>query len=225
MADTYEQNLAQKSVITASDFIRVVGSDNVSYKQPINAVLNGIPSTTRSGMAYLTDTDFDTITYGRAVARGSNSPTGLTAPFFYVDTEAYTLNNDGTVNAGFQVAWSYSSDIEMFVRRKSTNESWGAWQKMPTRAEVDALNSKAQRIESNNTSITLSLSANSVYMLVLLNDAGLSQYRNVSIISTGASGGTILPLAESALITTTISGLSLTVTRSVYVSGVLYKFI
>ena len=60
-------------------------------------------------------------------------------------------------------------------------------------------------------------------MLVLLNDGGYSQYRNVSIISTGISGGTVLPLAEAPQITASLSGLSLAITRSVYVSGVLYK--
>jgi hypothetical protein len=37
MADIYEQNLTSKSTLTASDFIRIVGSDNVSYKQLISA--------------------------------------------------------------------------------------------------------------------------------------------------------------------------------------------
>lgn len=38
MADTYEKDLAQKSSLTTSDYIRVVGSDNVSYKQSVNDV-------------------------------------------------------------------------------------------------------------------------------------------------------------------------------------------
>ena len=50
MADIYEQNLTSKSTLTASDFIRIVGSDNVSYKQLISAfpsVLDGsVPTIT-----------------------------------------------------------------------------------------------------------------------------------------------------------------------------------
>ena len=38
MADTYEKDLGQKSSLTTSDFIRVVGSDNVSYKQSVSSV-------------------------------------------------------------------------------------------------------------------------------------------------------------------------------------------
>lgn len=40
MADTYEKDLAQKPSITNADFIRVVGSDNVSYKQPMTSFPN-----------------------------------------------------------------------------------------------------------------------------------------------------------------------------------------
>ncbi len=36
MADTYEKDLGAKSSITGSDYIRVVGSDDVSYKQPMS---------------------------------------------------------------------------------------------------------------------------------------------------------------------------------------------
>ena len=132
-----ERNLPSKATLTKSDFIRVVGSDNASYKQPVNAVLNGIPSIT-SGLEYVANTDFDTLTYGRALVGGSNSPTGNSAHLFYVNTEAYMLNADGTVNSGFQVAYSYFNNTEIFIRRKSLNASWDAWQKVPTRAEIDA---------------------------------------------------------------------------------------
>lgn len=51
MADTYEKDLAQKSSLTTSDYIRVVGSDNVSYKQGLSSVktalgINDIITTT-----------------------------------------------------------------------------------------------------------------------------------------------------------------------------------
>lgn len=38
MADVYEQNLPQKADLTTSDYVRVVGSDNNSYKQPLSDV-------------------------------------------------------------------------------------------------------------------------------------------------------------------------------------------
>ena len=38
MAEVYEKDLGSKGTLTSSDFIRVVGSDNVSYKQPMNTL-------------------------------------------------------------------------------------------------------------------------------------------------------------------------------------------
>lgn len=35
MADVWEKDLAQKTLVTADDYVRVVGADNVSYKQQI----------------------------------------------------------------------------------------------------------------------------------------------------------------------------------------------
>ena len=45
MADTYEKNLAQKPSLTTGDYIRVVGSDNVSYKQLVSDVAKKIIET------------------------------------------------------------------------------------------------------------------------------------------------------------------------------------
>ena len=42
MADIYEQNLASKSALTVNDYIRVVGSDNASYKQLVSDVAKKI---------------------------------------------------------------------------------------------------------------------------------------------------------------------------------------
>ena len=45
MANTYEKNLTQKSSLTTSDYIRVVGSDNVSYKQLVSDVAKKVIET------------------------------------------------------------------------------------------------------------------------------------------------------------------------------------
>ena len=42
MADVYEQNLPSKANLTTNDYIRVVGSDNNSYKQLVNDVAKKI---------------------------------------------------------------------------------------------------------------------------------------------------------------------------------------
>lgn len=56
MADTYEKDLGAKSAITSSDYIRVVGSDNVSYKQPMSyfptkAEVDALNSSTQSSLS------------------------------------------------------------------------------------------------------------------------------------------------------------------------------
>jgi hypothetical protein len=45
MADVYEKNLGSKTSLTMNDFIRVVGSDNVSYKQLVSDVADKIITT------------------------------------------------------------------------------------------------------------------------------------------------------------------------------------
>ena len=45
MADVYEKNLNSKASLTVNDYIRVVGSDNVSYKQLVSDVANKIITT------------------------------------------------------------------------------------------------------------------------------------------------------------------------------------
>lgn len=81
MADTYEKDLGAKSAITNSDYIRVVGSDNVSYKQPMSffptkAEVNALP--TKSSFS------IRSVTWAYTIDANSNTNTNL-----------YTLiNND-----------------------------------------------------------------------------------------------------------------------------------
>lgn len=55
MADTYEKDLAQKSSLTTSDYIRVVGSDNVSYKQLVSSVMGAMGINTSIDLGIVTD--------------------------------------------------------------------------------------------------------------------------------------------------------------------------
>lgn len=60
MADVYEQNLTQKSSLTTTDYIRVVGTDNVSYKQRVASVANTMTGT--QGTVLTSGTDLNTLT-------------------------------------------------------------------------------------------------------------------------------------------------------------------
>lgn len=52
MADTYEKDLSQKTTLTVVDFLRAVGTDNVSYKESIcdvgGTMLGGVTFDTES---------------------------------------------------------------------------------------------------------------------------------------------------------------------------------
>lgn len=68
MADTYEKDLAQKTSLTTSDYIRVVGSDNVSYKQGISSVMQtmGVGKVVAYGTLSTFYTDFSAMpTYAK----------------------------------------------------------------------------------------------------------------------------------------------------------------
>ncbi len=58
MADTYEKDLLQKATLTGADYVRVVGTDNVSYKELIrdmgSTIFGGITfdTTAQSGDDY-----------------------------------------------------------------------------------------------------------------------------------------------------------------------------
>lgn len=80
MADTYEKDLSQKASLTTSDFIRVVGSDNVSYKQEISSVMETMGSLTFKRLLTSSD-DCDTLTQGVYIFSTSvpqNAPSNVT---------------------------------------------------------------------------------------------------------------------------------------------------
>lgn len=127
-----ESALPQKSLVSTDDFLRVVGSDGSSYKQKVPSVS-------------------DSIMMGAAKTIPSGSVNDLTTPGMYYCYSAVT----GLPTTGlYRVRVEYyggaynqyanpngSNDIYF---RTYSNGAWGSWVKMPTRAEVNALNSKTQ---------------------------------------------------------------------------------
>lgn len=89
MADVYEQNLASKSTLTTSDYIRVVGSDNVSYKQLVSDVakkvietyagstLAGSAQSVQSAINALNSNEIRSVTMSMTIAANGNSNTNL----------------------------------------------------------------------------------------------------------------------------------------------------
>ena len=139
MADVWEKDLAAKSSLTTSDFIRVVGSDNVSYKQGFSSVADLVKTVT-TAIINGTDTNLNNYT---------------TTNVYHFDTTTSTMTNapaTGTYFSGFLFVDKYQSNkvLQRFFYsgaeksvwvRMLWNGTWSAWVKEPTRAEVDALNS------------------------------------------------------------------------------------
>ena len=155
MADTYEKDLAQKTSLTTSDFIRVVGSDNVSYKQNVSNVNSTIPLTLVSGLTtealidqtYITaHTETPDGTLYRRLIYHAFAHSILGGGVFYL--EGYRASS----SYGWQRITSYGNPTRIFTR-SINNGTWTTWAKEPTRAEVDAL--------STRTDITSSVTVNS----------------------------------------------------------------
>lgn len=138
MADTYEKDLAQKSTLTTSDYIRVVGSDNVSYKQLVSSVM-GLANDRAIALPPSDDFDSVTKTSGNISVYRWTSAT-LNSPYkgsVGASDTGFVISYFSGANYGLQVGFSSNRD-EIYTRRLSGG-AYASWIKMPTRAEVDAL--------------------------------------------------------------------------------------
>ena len=159
MADVWEKDLAQKTSLTTSDFIRVVGSDNVSYKQSMASVANATGSVYLG--AFSASSDEDAVKSALTALKNAygyeaSSTTNLPKTVAFMRSGAW-----GFVG----VAWIRSNIIEMTAVRYTDGATYFGRDAsgtqtvtlMPTRAEVDALNS--------TTDITITPTTNSNYTL------------------------------------------------------------
>lgn len=142
MADVYEKDLAQKSSLTTSDFIRVVGSDNVSYKQRVDNVKSalGIGALASYGSLASFYAEFASmavftkyfVTFYDDCATALGLPQGTYKG--YVSKTTATLA-DITVQR-----YGSSGTNEEYIGRATFNSSGAVtasnWTKQPTRAEV-----------------------------------------------------------------------------------------
>ena len=141
---SFESGLGAKSSLGTSDYIRVVGSDNVSYKQLVSDV------TSTLGIKYLGafsgSTDADII------------KSALTALKTAYSSETSSATNTPKVVSFFRsgawgfvgTAWIRSARVQMNVTQTNSGAQFYASDDngtqtviaQPTRAEIDALNSK-----------------------------------------------------------------------------------
>lgn len=145
-----ERNLPSKATLTTSDYIRVVGSDNASYKQGFSSVADLVKTVT-TAIINGTDTDLNNYT---------------TTNVYHFDTTTSTMTNapaTGTYFSGFLFVNMYQSNkvLQRFFYsgaeksvwvRMLWSGTWSSWVKEPTRTEVDALNSNTGNIKMKRVS-------------------------------------------------------------------------
>lgn len=165
MADTYEKDLAQKSSLTTSDFIRVVGSDNVSYKQSISDVMDVMGVDGLMMPSNIIPSGSTVETYANGLSRGfhlacnnsSSTATAQGAPFTCPCTYYITVY---TVNEHIQIIcqpWNPNvANSKTLAVKTKYGGTWSGWTIMPTRAEVDALNSNSLTNYTQDGSYTTS---------------------------------------------------------------------
>lgn len=195
MADTYEKDLGQKSSLTASDFIRVVGSDNVSYKQSINTVNRTIPLTPVTGLttealidqAYITaheETSNET-PYRRIMNHSFNHS-------IFGGGRKYLEGYRSSANYGWQKVTGYGNYARIFTRTLN-NGTWTEWKETPTRAEVDELKAQISNVHSNITQIanntTASIDVANGTSGIMFTTGVAASARGIYAWGTTASGG------------------------------------
>ena len=131
---SFESGLSSKSSLTTSDYIRVVGSDNNSYKQSVSSVADAILPLLKKTVPSGTDTSSIT-EIGDYYSTWTNIPTGSSASGYL-----WVLPHNSS-NAYRKQIYSPYGDNTLYIRTLNGN-NWTSWEKLPTRADVDALNEK-----------------------------------------------------------------------------------
>ena len=94
--------------------------------------------------------DFNTLPVGFALAAaGAELHSPESSGMFYVHSYAYTINSDGTIAIGYQVANTYNVESYNQYYRKCQNGTWSAWEQVPTRTEMDALDARVTSLENS----------------------------------------------------------------------------
>ena len=197
MADTYEKDLAQKSSLTASDFIRVVGEDNVSYKQGMQSVSDRVimlASKTGSGDAN------NLTTAGMYWCNGASVSNLPNSNYFRVRVEVYggTYNQYANLNGSAQVYF-----------RTYSNSKWSAWVKLPTREEIDALQQKTpyagMLTEEVQTAGKTYTASNSLRAILYVTDSTPANCGEYILATTGAGVWYTKAVSEASNLTITTS--------------------
>lgn len=209
MADIYEQNLAQKSSLTTSDFIRVVGSDNVSYKQQLSNVLSAMRITPYTNITTLGTTDLNTwMLSGIYIQNASaNATTARHYPVAgtigFLEVIAYTTDTERVLQR-----YTTISNCDVYERIRNYDGTWYSWVKQPTRAEVDALTNRFVQLGWGAT-ISFTCATNHRFMMLAGNTTIYMGVNFSDTVTFNKVAG-----SDSLTFTTSRSGTTITITAS-----------
>lgn len=196
--------------------------------QSVKAALDGLDGDKldlKAGTAITSGTDVNTLqtpgTYfcssASIAASLSNIPTQATSVGWRLDVARNGYNTDNYLT---QTITGVSSGASFeYVRGMSVQGTWGEWQKAPTRAEVDALNSNLAGLKiipktlAVGGSVTFTSTTVAHYIIFVCGAGG----QRCAVIVRGASvtGYTILSDANGASnLTVSVSGRNLTITSA-----------
>ena len=159
MADVYEQNLASKSTLTTTDYIRVVGSDNVSYKQLVSDVakkiienytgstLAGSAQSVKSAVDSLNSNSLKTVIQSTATATVTNTTNlndlelGFYGFNFWINGSSPSGSgqpSEKTLGLLLHMRLASNSYMQIILgqdyvatrTRSATNTAWTAWKKV-----------------------------------------------------------------------------------------------
>ena len=158
---SFETGLGAKTSLTTSDYIRVVGSDNNPYKQSVSDVKSTMGVTTlenNMGSTLTSGTDLNTLTlsanerkikiyHGQDITAMVNRPSAVSNAWPFC-LELIPIGTGATYTK--QVLHIYGTTgipDNTYVRTQtySGGTVWTNWVQLPTRAEIDALNSNTTK--------------------------------------------------------------------------------
>lgn len=156
MADTYEKDLGQKASLTMSDYIRVVGSDNVSYKQQIGYMEAPFRLLTETDMPALLKT-LNAGTYFYRIDNVSGFP--VTGGVIYRIVKTHGTGDARASILAIPMNATASIYTTFITSASATSITWVA---QPTRAEIDAVTEKTTASLTAGTNITLASGFNNL---------------------------------------------------------------
>lgn len=152
MADVFEQNLPSKANLTTNDYIRVVGSDNNSYKQLVSDVAKKIienyTGSSLAGSSQSVKSALDTLNSKMLASLGTAIPTNANLNDYLSPGRYYAGNISGIANLPtttnitaldmivfprasssriWQLCFVYYSTPKVYIRAQSSASEFTAW--------------------------------------------------------------------------------------------------